>query len=140
MPSPKKKNVRSPVVTPERMLAAFHHYPKLTLTGLATIIGIITAIGPFVLTWYNDFVRHAEFNDYKTSTLRSDLWRDVRASQVEATLARNRLNDCNLLRERKQGLTALEKAVCKQYEDELDAANKRINVARDAAMALSKEK
>lgn len=141
MVAKKNGHRRKPVVTSENVAQVWRTYPKLTLASLAAIIAILTSIAPFAISWYNDFVRHAEFNQYKVEALRSDLWRDVRAFGMEAIVARNRVNDCNLMRERKnQVLSQLERNVCKQYEEDLAEANRRVIEARNAAMALAKDK
>lgn len=150
-PKPKLKSVapapRQPLVTSERMVQAWHTHPKLTLATVGAVIAILTSIAPFVTTWYSDFVRHAEFNAYKEDNQRifrsqdvKDMWRDVRAFRMEATVARNRVNDCNVMKERQRGLTQLERAVCDQYAQDLADANRRAVEAQAAAAAASGNK
>lgn len=128
---------RTPVVTPEGLMMLWHSHPKLTLATLATVITILTSIAPFVSQWYSDFVRRVEFTEYKTQELRNDRWRDVRAYRVEGTIARNRVNDCNILKQNKHVLSSLERATCDQYEQDMKDANNKLMEAQSKAMSIS---
>jgi hypothetical protein len=136
-PTPLPALKKPPVVTPEGLMSLWHRHPKMTLATVATIITILTSIAPFVSAWINDFIRRVEFNEYKTQALRDDRWRDVRAYRIEATMARNRLNDCNILKQNKHVLSSLERAVCDQYEQDMNDANHKLMEAQSKAMAIS---
>ena len=130
-PSPRK---------PVDVAAAFQTHPKITLATIGTIIAILAAIGPGVFWAINYYVSHSEFNAYQKHTATTLAWRDVQAIRTEAVVARNRVNDCELLKERGRGMTPLERATCAQYQAELDDANRRFVEARTLAAEASKEK
>lgn len=134
----KKKPEPARAATPsERVTQVWHSYPKLTLATVGTLIAIVTGVMPYVTGWINDFIRRAEFDAHAQTEARRGAWRDVQTIRLEAVASRNRVNDCDLLKERGRTLTPLERATCAQYSQELDEANKRLEVARTAAMALS---
>jgi hypothetical protein len=143
-PAPVAPAKRAALVTPERMAQAWHSYPKLTLATIGAVIAILTSIAPFVTAWLGDFVRRPEFNLYKSEVLDTfkyqagkDAWRDVRAIRMEATVARNRVNDCDLLKERQTTLSPLERATCAQYLQEMNDANRRLIEAQATARAAT---
>lgn len=133
MTAKRKPAKRAPVVTAERIKTAWHNHPKITLATIGALLTTMTAIGPFAAAWLSDFVRRAEFD----ANRRIEAWRYVETVGLSATAARNRVNDCDILRD-KGKLSDIEKKACAQYQADLDAANRRINDAVAEAKSLSK--
>jgi hypothetical protein len=68
---------------------------------------------------------------------RSDAWLGVGQSRIEVLILRNRVNECNVMRQQKRALTGLEISVCQQYDDELRQGQLRLERAQIDAKALS---
>jgi hypothetical protein len=112
----------------------------------STIIGVVA-----VLAWTDnryelrdhspdrppDMTLRQEMLAGRTTAQRTSAWITVQLVKNEATAARNRVNDCNVLRE-KAALTPMERGVCKQYDDELPMAQRRYDDALAEANRLSR--
>lgn len=116
-----------------RIVGIWHQYPKLTLGTVATLIAIITGIAPWVTGWLSQFITRQEYDVH----LRGEAWRYVETVRLSATAARNRVNDCNLLKEQRRAVSPLERATCDQYAQDLAEANAKIADAVNEAKLLS---
>jgi hypothetical protein len=67
-------------------------------------------------------------------------WAAVTDARRDAIVARNRVNECNIKREKKdETMSQLERSVCAQYDDDLHLAQGEYEKALSAAKAMSKE-
>lgn len=69
---------------------------------------------------------------------RNDAWQSVGISRIEILILRNRVNECNVMKQRAKALTSLEISVCQQYDDELKQGQDRFEKQRDLAQSLSR--
>lgn len=79
-----------------------------------------------------------ELSAFKATVNRNMAWSSAQMLSMQATTSRNRVNDCNILKQKK-GLevSALEQAACAQYQQDMDDANRRLSEAQAAALKLS---
>lgn len=137
------------------LVGAWYRHPLALITGALALLGSAAAAGPLVLGAINYYQTaddakemekrlEAKFEKYQRAQERSDAWRDARSIRMEAIVAKNRTNDCNVLRDNLQRagkmMSPTERAACEQYQAELDDANRRYALAQTAAMAATKEK
>lgn len=146
---PKPKPAKPP--THERLKAAWYRHPVAIISGVLAFLGAAVSATP-AIQWAVGYYQtssdakeqeirlHAEIEAHKIVERRTNAWAMVQDLRRDTVLSRNRVNDCNLLRERTSGLTTLEKNVCDQYRDDLEQATKKYNEAVQQAQALSKEK
>lgn len=149
----RKKTVPRPTMH-ARITKAWYEHPLATLSAIGTAVGILAAVGPVILYGIHYFASHDELDAHKLADLRAQLWATVQADKLElgqvdakAVALRNRVNDCDIARDKREPMTILERTACEQYRVELSAAqklyddtNKQYSDARAAAFAASKEK
>jgi len=112
-------------------------HPYWSLTTVGAIVAIVVALTPFVSDFLGRYqtveASHREVADIK----RQVAWIAVNQARQAATVARNRLNDCDIAKAR-HGQTSLELAACAQYQQDMDAATVAYNDAVRIARDLSK--
>lgn len=135
----------------ERMKEAWYQHPVAIVSGVLIFLGAAVSATP-AIQWAVGYYQtsenakamearlRAELEAYKTVKQRNDAWAKSQDLRRDTVLARNRVNDCNLLKERKSGLTPLEKNVCQQYDDELRLATSKFDKAQSDADSMSKDK
>jgi hypothetical protein len=124
----------------ERFVATWHKRPWLTLSTIATAVAILASIGPMALAALHYFTTHEEFVTHQKHDESKDAWAAVQLARIEATQARNRVNDCNIQKASGKPMSLIEASACATYGDEYNAAVKRFDDARTEAMATTKEK
>ncbi len=137
-----------------RIASAWYRHPVALISGGLALLGAVATASPLLLgalRYYQtaddaaDMERRleAKFGKFQQSQQTSDAFRDMRSIRMEAIVAKNRVNDCNVLRDNLQRagkyMSPTERAACDQYQGELDDANRRYAEAQRAAMALTKE-
>ena len=137
MTARKKTQPRSPSA---RITETWHRRPWLTLTTIGTAVAILSAVGPVVVATLHYFTTHAEFVAHQQHDEAKDAWSAVRQAESDAINRRNRVNDCNVLREKKGALSPLERAVCLQYDDDLRDAQAALVKLKAEALLTTKEK
>lgn len=135
----------------ERMKEAWYQHPVAIVSAVLVFVGAAVSAAP-AIQWAFGYYQtsenaklmaaqlRAELDAYREAQRRSGAWGNVGDLRRDTVLARNRVNDCNLLKERKSGLTILEKNVCKQYDDELTLATDKFDRAQREAMMMTKDK
>lgn len=140
MTKPKPPVKPQPRLTSQAVKAAAENHPWWSLTTLGIVVAILAGLAPGIFWAIDYYLPRKEFRVHLETTARTDAWRDVQSFKRDATVARNRVNDCALIKERKGGMSPLEKAACAQYQDDMDAANAAWVEAQKNARVLSKEK
>ncbi len=150
----RRREDRSSKVNQAAARAVIHH-PWLTWGTLASIVAVIGGLGAGALwmaDWLGDHVQtvaaskiaddkaRAELAAHQVNDSRTFAWSSVQAVKNEMVALRNRVNDCNIQKEKVKAMTTLERAACFQYQQEFDDAVRRFEAARIAAVATTKEK
>lgn len=124
----------------ERLKTAWSTHPWFSIS---TVVGLLT-IATIAAPWLNDalgyFETSANAKKIEKDIRREMAWGSVQSVRAEVIALRNRLNDCNIKRDKKEEMTSLEHSACDQYQEEFDEATRRWNSAKDAAMKKSKDK
>ena len=160
MPVKPIRKKKAPVAKPPmhlRIAQAWYKHPIAIATAFATFIGAV-ASGIPAARWIIDHVDaktvQANLDAHKLADLQQGLWRNVAVENINRGLIdsklvalRNRVNDCDIDRDRSRPMTSLEARACQQYHDEFktaqddyNEASRKVNEARAAALAVSKEK
>lgn len=131
-----------------RMAQSAHRHPKITWASIGAILGVLIPLGPaawWVVHYYDpvdqaivrDAKIRADFAAMKLDNARIAAWQTVTLAQMSVTVARNRVNDCDVKEDKRERMTLLERAACGQYHDDLRNATQRFDDARRAALAIS---
>jgi len=122
---------------PAAVRRVWTRHPWWSMGTVAAVVGTVVAVAPFVSSFLGRYqtveAAHREVADVR----RQVAWIAVNQARQAATVARNRLNDCDIAKA-KQGQTPLERAACAQYQQDMDAANTAYNDAVRLAKELSK--
>lgn len=117
----------------------------LTPGNIGTLVMVIGALITSAVWIDNRYITADEMKAMETritarsqqresAIMRKLAWSAVTDAKRDAIVARNRVNECNIKRDKREPFTALERAVCTQYEDDLHNAQ----VAFEAAQQLAK--
>lgn len=123
----------------DRITEAWHRRPAITLATVATSVAILSAIGPVALAGLHYFTTHQEFVSHQRHDESKDAWTSVQLIRLEAVATRNRVNDCDIQKEAGKAITRLEREACTTYREEYESATKRLEAARQEAIATTKE-
>lgn len=151
---PKRKPPPAPAKAPmhERIKDAWYKHPLAIVIGIIAFLGSLSAATPitqWMLGYYFTSEKaqamearlHGELEAYKVLDQRTAAWAAVGDARRDTVLARNRVNDCNLLKQRKNySLTVLEQNICTQYDEELRLATQQFDRASETARDMSRSK
>lgn len=160
MPAKKTAKRAPPRDIRQRMHATAQRHPVVTLSLMATLVGIFVSLGPAALWAVNYYQTRAEAqqNDLAIRTLtkendaavralvaeaqhkadRNLAWASVQSIKTEISVAKNRTNDCQIREQKREQMTTLERSTCNDYSDALSDASKRFDEAKRVALELSK--
>ena len=124
----------------ERVAEVWHTHPKLTLAAIATVVAIVSGTVPILLAVIHFFATHDELETHKQHDESVAAWTQVQGIRTELVGMRNRVNDCDIIKERRQAMTDLERKACNQYAEEFADATRRYQAAQTAAKLTTKEK
>ena len=150
-PKAKPKAAKPEVRMSERLTQTWHHHPLVSLGTIATVVTIIVSVAPWVTGYIKNFetVESAKrANDavmvlieaHKVNDARTQAFTTVQLLRQETVTQRNRVNDCEIKKDKKDKMTTLERSACAQYQQEFDDATRRFNDARKTAMDSTREK
>lgn len=122
----------------DRMAVAAKRHPVISLSSVALLIGIMASLGPAALWALNYYETRANAQVQYGSFNRLMAWSTVQSVKTEVVALRNRVNDCDIAKDKGQSMTDLERKACSQYYDEFKDAQSRFDEARRSAMLLSK--
>lgn len=78
---------------------------------------------------------HAELNEMRASNARQSAGLTTQLLQTSTIVARNRVNDCNIMKQQKgTKITTLELTACFQYEQDYEDARRRFDQAQTNAV------
>lgn len=152
-----------------RIAIIARRYPGWSWSTLAAVVAVLTFASPYVSSVAGliettsqakareDKIReelksnvatiYAEVNKLRmevekrwASDTRSDAGTFLQLLENKVTTARNRVNDCNIMRGRKGPLSPLESSVCKQYDDDYSEALRRYQNQQSAATQTWRER
>lgn len=115
-------------------------HPVVAWSTIAALAGFAVSIAPGVLWVSEHYQTVDDAKLHQSSDARTFAWLQVQGAKTEATVLRNRVNDCDIRAAKPPPMSELEHTACGQYRQEFDEATRRFNDARNAAMAASKEK
>jgi hypothetical protein len=124
----------------ERLARAWYEHPIAVITSIFALLAAAAGASPLILGALNYYQTTADADKHKAHDEQVAAWQSVQMLRMEATVARNRVNDCNVRREQKLSLTPIERAACLQYEQDFGSANTRLADAQRRAMETTKEK
>ena len=124
----------------QRVVNTWHAHPVMTLGTAAAAVAVLAGIAPLLIWALHYYATHEELESHKAAEARVIAWATVQAIKNETLSLRNRVNDCDIQKDKAKAMTALERAACAQYQQEYDDATRRFNEARRSAGELSKEK
>ena len=146
--APSKKLPKRPTWT-DRAHASVSAHPIVTWSALGSILTAAATIGAGLI-WVNSYFEtradaDAKFNEVvvrfttelgtmKKDAGRSVAWLLVGQARQDATVARNRINDCN----QKGSKSKLEQDACTQYRQDYDDGIQRLRDAQKAAGEASR--
>ena len=126
--------------THDRLAHAWHERPLAVLGAIATVVTILAGVGPVTTALFGYYATQADLIEHKESDALAAARQAVRDWRIEATLARNRVNDCDIIKDRGKAQSDLERRACAQYREELSVAQQRYYKARETVAELNKEK
>jgi len=145
-----------------RSATHFRNHPAIawgTLAAIFTILGVIVPGGWFVwrmlelaehasATYETKIDSSAKFaeaigriekvNSDLVGTKRNAAWLFVGQARMDVTALRNRVNDCDIRKEKHETMSALERAACSQYQQEFADAQRRFIDAQTTANNVSR--
>jgi hypothetical protein len=131
-----------------RIARSANRHPRITWASIGALLGVLIPCVPgvwWIVHYYEPadaaIVREAnirkDLSAYRTEQARVAAWQTVTLAQMAVTVARNRVNDCDVKEDKRERMTALERAACAQYHDEFRSATQRFDDVRRAALAIS---
>lgn len=153
----RRREDRSPDLR-HRAARAVTSHPWWSLGTLISVIAILPTIAA-ALAWAFGFIEttatadrreaklhgeiltlKADTDAHKISDARTSAWAYVQSLKNEQMALRNRVNDCDIKKDKRESMTSLERGACTQYQQEFDDATRRYNDARATATATAREK
>ncbi len=124
----------------ERIVTRWHEHPLKVLGILASVVAVLSGIGPAVIWGISYYATHEELEHHKHADAVAGAWTRTTILDLRQLTLRNRVNDCNIKKESREKMSSIEKNACLQYEDEFNAATGQLIQSRSAAQDISREK
>ncbi len=124
-----------------RLEHAWIHHPIVSLSTIIGVVTLISMLAPGVFWAISHFQTVDDAKKVENELRRNIAWGLVQSIKTESIALRNRVNDCDIRKDKQDQMTRLERDACAQYQQEFDDATRRFNEARKAALEISsKEK
>ena len=141
----------SPKAKPQmsaRLTATWHNHPLFTLGTIVSLFTLITLGSPWINSAFHYFETADEAKQREASLRaliandererkRENAWARVQSIKNSQIALRNRVNDCDIKKDKRDTMTPLERQACKQYQDEFDDAVRQFNQAQKDALDLT---
>lgn len=121
----------------DRARGVAHRHPWLTWGTIAAVVAVLAGVIPGVLWVIERFQTTADAKAHANRDEQKFAWVIWGQAKTNTILLRNRLNDCNVKPTVKR--SAMEQAVCLQYQQEYDEENRRARDLYKQALEHGKE-
>ena len=115
------------------------HGKDIPLTGvIESWVGILGSLAVVLTAIIGGLIWISAHFESSSDAARSAAWTAKALADQQVLALRNRVNDCAIRREQPPPMSPLERAACKQYDDEFSAATASAQQAFEYAKAISR--